>query len=143
MPFPTPHPIKTGSASARRVKPTTRLAGWRRRVLIVEDDAELHPIFERYTARVDPGLSVEVVATSDEAIERLASGVEYHAVVTDYCLPRPRDGRRVQRSAAKLQPATRLGTVSALMNYKRDDRPFLAKPFSLLEYREFLRELLG
>lgn len=141
-PSPTHHPSQPSRTRSHRATAADS-TGWRKRILIVEDDPDLWAIFQRYSAQVDPGLEIDIVGTSDAAIARLSSDVRYDAVVTDFCLPRPKDGRRVQRNVAKLQPQTRLGTVSALMGYKPDDMPFLAKPFTPTQYRHFLRELLA
>lgn len=113
-----------------------------RRMLIIEDDPDMWPILERFSAEADPTLEVEFAGSADEAEARLESEVRYHVVLSDYCLPRPGAGVEVLERAARLQPQARVGLISALMGYQPKDTPYLSKPFTREHYRRFLRDLL-
>lgn len=131
-PSPTPSPAATPS-----------WASWRRRVLIVEDDAELWPVIERYSMRAQQGMQLEFAGSAEEAEQRLASGAHYDVVLADYRLPGERDGKKVLERADALQPWARVAMMSSQRGVTPWGIPFLPKPFTAKSYQRFLRELLG
>lgn len=135
---------KSGDSVANGSRDVALEASWRRSVLIVEDDREMWPILERFSAQADPSLQVEFASNVDEAKEKLAGSTRYDVVLTDYCLPRPGEGKAIRNLVASLQPDARVGMISALMGFNPKDKstPYLAKPFTPQTYRRFLRELL-
>lgn len=117
----------------------------RPRALVVEDDEDLRPLFERTLHELDPELRVDWAASVTEAVEMLRRH-EHELVVADYLLD-DGTGLLVKRWIELRAPQTPFGMVSAYRVHAGGEPgegrgfAFLPKPFGRGELRAFLGEL--
>ena len=123
-------------------------AGVRRKVLIVEDEAELRRHLCTYLAARNPELEPVGAATAEEALEILrGGGVE--ALVTDIRLPGI-DGVELIREARSIDPALPVLVMTAFGTdelrraaYRQGAMQFMEKPISLQVLAEAVERALG
>ncbi len=118
-----------------------------RRLLIVEDDADLTPMISRLARSVCPGVVVDWAVDVDEAIANLERHA-YDAVLADYFLRGYQQGIALQELCARSRgtffammsglPAAELRRQTGELRF-----PFLAKPFTNARCREFLAMALA
>jgi DNA-binding NtrC family response regulator len=115
------------------------------RVLVVEDDLDLEPVFRRVLHAVDPELRLLWARSAREAIQ-LLQGRPVGFVVADYLLG-DAPGSQVQRWLERHSPGVPFAMISALplsAELLRADGtriPFLPKPFSVEALIQFLARL--
>ena len=115
------------------------------RVLVVEDDLDLEPVFRRVLHAVDPELRLLWARSAREAIQ-LLQGRPVAFVVADYLLG-DAPGSQVQRWLERHRPKVPFAMISALplsSELLRADGtrvPFLPKPFSVEALIQFLARL--
>ena len=114
-----------------------------RRVLVVEDDPDLIPLFVRALRAVDPELCLLWSMDSDAARILLLAGA-CEAVVADYTIPGRETGWSLASCCREATPAIPFGLTSALPlgSIEALGSPFLLKPFSLRELVAFLHRLV-
>jgi DNA-binding response OmpR family regulator len=138
-----PLSIATSTLPARLPGTLMRLLD--ERVLVVEDDADLEPIFRRVLHSIDPELRLLWARSAGEAI-RLLQGRPVGFVVADYMLG-DAPGSQVQRWLERQAPKVPFAMISALplsTELLRSDGtrvPFLPKPFSVDSLIQFLTRL--
>lgn len=114
-----------------------------RRVLVVEDDPDLIPLFVRALRAVDPELCLLWTMDSEAARIVLASRV-CEAVVADYAIPGRETGWSLAFWCRASTPPIPCGLTSALPlgSIEALGSPFLRKPFSIRELVAFLHRIL-
>ena len=114
-----------------------------RRVLVVEDDPDLIPLFVRALRVVDPELGLLWSMDSDAARILLFAGA-CEAVVADYAIPGQATGWSLASWCRELTPAIPFGLTSALPlgSIEALGAPFLPKPFSIRELVAFLHRIV-
>jgi PAS domain S-box-containing protein len=117
-----------------------RGASGRRRILLVDDEADLLEMLE--TVLTAEGYDTITAATGEEAIDRLKSEV-FHAAVMDIQLPNEITGAHLFERLQEIQPdlADRVLFITAdTMNYETQrfledvQRPYMEKPFLITEF---------
>lgn len=117
----------------------------RPRAIVIDDDEDLRPIFERALRAVDPDIRVDWAVSVSEAVELLRRN-DYDFVVADYMLG-DGTGLLVKRWIDLRRPGKPFGMISAYSVRAESGRvagrsvPFLPKPFSRAELRSFLETL--
>jgi DNA-binding NtrC family response regulator len=115
------------------------------RVLVVEDDLDLEPVFRSVLHTLDPDLRLVWARSAREAIQRL-QGRPVGFVVADYLLG-DAPGSQVQRWLERHSPEVPFAMISALplsAELLRADGtrvPFLPKPFSVEALIQLLTRL--
>jgi DNA-binding NtrC family response regulator len=115
------------------------------RVLVVEDDRDLEPVFRRVLRTIDPALQLDWTGGSPEAI-RLLCRHSYRWVVADYLLDEG-SGTAVKRWMDFFRPRVPFAMISGnqlpaeLVRSQGRAVPFLPKPFSWNQLRGFLEQL--
>jgi DNA-binding response OmpR family regulator len=138
-------PITVGTGALPARMPRTLLRLLDERVLVVEDDLDLEPVFRRVLHAVDPELRLLWAKSAREAIQ-LLQGRPVGFVVADYMLG-DMPGSQVQRWLERHAPQVPFAMISALplsAELLRSDGtrvPFLPKPFSLDALVQFLTRL--
>ncbi|MCP4040126.1 MAG: hypothetical protein GY733_24495 [bacterium] len=129
--------VRADLGSDRRVQP------WCCRLLVVDDDPDLWPLITRAGRILDSDLEIQFAASSHSAINRMLEPLRFAAVLVDDCLPRPGDGLSLCGAVESLQPWADVGLMSGTSHLENSGCAFLAKPFSPIECRSFLVELLS
>ncbi|MCR9095489.1 MAG: response regulator [bacterium] len=118
-----------------------------RRLLIVEDDQELHTVLARSAQRQCPDLEVDWACDLDTA-RRLLTHHRYDAVLADYRLGPNERGTEIQRWCRTRHLAPRIAIMSStplaeLMECVPDaSTQLLPKPFTTREFGDFVASLL-
>jgi DNA-binding NtrC family response regulator len=139
----SPVSISTSTLPARVPRAFLRLLD--ERVLVVEDDLDLEPVFRRVLHAVDPELRLLWARSAREAIQML-QGRPVGFVVADYLLG-DAPGSQVQRWLERHNPKVPFAMISALplsAELLRSDGtrvPFLPKPFTVEALIQFLARL--
>jgi len=115
-------------------------------ILVVEDEAPVREIVRRALAAA--GYSVMVASEANEALALEAAGSAIDLVVTDMILP-GQSGRELAREFRRRRPEIRVLVMSGYSG-EHGEAPetlpegagYLAKPFSLVELRRRVREIL-
>jgi len=117
------------------------------RLLVVEDDADLHTVLARVARSIAPGACLDWATRVQEALA-LVTHRSYDLVLADCLLPGRRRGENLEAVCACMLP----GVPFALMTALRPDEisrrpdgslpPLLQKPFSVHDCRRFLEPLL-
>lgn len=122
---------ETDGRSPVRAPAVPRGAG--RRVLVVDDEAAIGELVRQ---TLDQNGFVTEVAGGPEALELLAGGRRFDAVVTDIMMPGV-PGERIARMVAERQPGAAIVLMSGMLpgpsaraSVERDGAYFLAKPFT-------------
>jgi DNA-binding response OmpR family regulator len=140
----SPHPATAANPALARV-PRALLRLLDERVLIVEDDLDLEPVFRKVLHAIDPELRLLWARSAREGIQ-LLQGRPVGIVVADYMLG-DAPGSQVQRWLERHSPEVPFAMISALplsAELLRSDGtriPFLPKPFSLDALVQFLTRL--
>jgi DNA-binding NtrC family response regulator len=123
-------------------QPLVRLR--RRRLLVVEDDLDLWKMVERIARAVDPEVIIDFARNADEAIDRMLERHRYDLILADFMLADSRSGFWLQQRCERLQPWSNFALMSALPLRTPGpiSCPFLHKPFTIPECRDFLAQLL-
>lgn len=117
----------------------------RPRAIIVDDDEDLRPLFERALRVLDPELRLDWAVSVSEAVELLRR-YDHELVVADYVLG-DGTGLLVKRWIDLRAPDKPFGMISAYrvcteaLYVGGPGIPFLAKPFSRGELWSFLETL--
>lgn len=118
-----------------------------KRMLIIEDDYELHTVLERAARDHCPDLEVDWTADLRSARSRLERG-RYDVVLADYVLSRNERGTEIQAWCEARRIPVRLAIMSStplgeLMEVVPDPGvKLLPKPFTTLEFAGFVESLL-
>ena len=124
--------------------PATTAAG--RHVLIVEDDRDLWEILRRTASSIDPDVQLEFVDTAEDGIDRLSGDTAYSLVMSDFLLAGSKSGHWLRRHCLRLQPQARFAMMSSMplgsLCEEDADVPFLPKPFTLPQCRDFFGSIL-
>ncbi len=113
-----------------------------RRLLVVEDDADLWPILERIGGIVDRGLRIDFAPDADRALYRLMSEERYKAVLADVLLPGDHGGYWLRSMCDRYQPWAGFAMMSSSPKLEGFDALFLPKPFSIRQAIEFMQDLV-
>ena len=113
-----------------------------RRVLVVEDDRDQWLLVERAARAIDPDVEVDWACDDASAVDRL-SRERYDLVLVDYLLKDSENGFSLRRCCEALQPEAHFAMMSSLPLRSGEDCPFLQKPFTPEQCREFLSRTLG
>lgn len=117
------------------------------RILIVEDDEDLSTVLTQIAHSIDPNLEIDW-ATSCFAARRLLKAHQYDVALVDYKLEGFETGFALARSFVFHQKRAVFAMMSAvpideyLRVARHRDYPFLPKPFSVRQCREFIDDLL-
>ena len=118
-----------------------------RRVLVIDDDRDVTAFVIQVASRLPAGVEVEHAGSLPEARARIESG-RYDAVLADHYLDASGAGLALRAECLLRQPGARFAMMSS-MNARDFDRlpgteslPFLQKPFSVQQCRDFLGDLL-
>ena len=113
------------------------------RVLVVEDDPDLIPLFVRALRAVDPELCLLWTMDSEAAWILLASRA-CDAVVADYAIRGNETGWSLASWCRASAPAIPFGLTSALPlgSIEALGTPFLPKPFSIRQLVAFLHRIV-
>jgi len=119
-----------------------------RRLLVIEDDAELARLVERVVGNLETGWTVEIASTAEEARSLLASG-HYAFVLVDYFLDQGQLGTDLLELIRSTQSTTGLAMMSSLELMKfievtshERDLQILPKPFSPHQLAAFMLDVL-
>lgn len=144
MPVPALARLPQGSHPGLALpRPLVRLR--RPRAIVVDDDEDLRPVFERALRALDPELRVDWALGVKEAVELLRRH-DHDLVVADYMLG-DGTGFLVKRWIDLRAPGKPFGMVSAYRVRAEGGRvtgrniPFLPKPFGAAELQRFLEAL--
>jgi len=138
---------RSGAKRPRRTLSPPLPCVQRPRMLLVEDDADLAAHLERIAHSLVPELSVDRTTSVVEA-KALLEVRDYALVVADYLLEGRESGITL-RAVCEDCSVTRFALMSAfavrevLENDGAAACPFLPKPFTTAQCREFLRPLLA
>jgi len=117
------------------------------RLLVVEDDLDLSIVFARVARSVLPGVLIDWTVEYEEALGFLRQN-QYDAVIADYLLRGMYSGLALYPHCLIRQPRAAFAVMSAypMTNVlaTRGPRrcPFLRKPFTIAECRDFLTRML-
>lgn len=117
------------------------------RVLVVDDDPELLRLLEPSIRAVDPEASVDWSPALGQAAFHLGLG-HYDVVLVDWRLGAGQSGIEIEPLMERYQPEARFAVMTGasrsefLSVHDHADWPFLAKPFTRDEGRDFLAGLL-
>jgi len=117
------------------------------RLLVLEDDEDLRNVFCRIARSLDPAIVVDWARTLGDAVSLLGAH-RYSAVIADYLLPGTLTGLALRAHSRRRQPGATFAMMSAyplkdmLAMLRPQPCPFLPKPFSVVDCREFLEDLL-
>lgn len=117
-----------------------------RRLLVVEDDADLRAVFERVGASVDPHLVMDWAESVPDAMQRM-NRERYDLVLSDFLLDERGSGFSLKTWCEYNHPTTLFAMMSAfpVADGARGSNPpivFLPKPFTVGQLRSFLWALL-
>jgi DNA-binding response OmpR family regulator len=141
----TMQPLTAATSTLPSRLPRTLLRLLDERVLVVEDDLDLEPVFRKVLHAVDPELRLLWARSAREGIQ-LLQGRPVGLVVADYMLG-DAPGSQVQRWIERHAPSVPFAMISALPltdELLRSDGtrvPFLPKPFSLEALIQFVIRL--
>jgi DNA-binding NtrC family response regulator len=115
----------------------------RKRLLVVEDDADLVAVLERIASSIDADIVMDW-APDVEVAERQMHERRYDVVLADFLLESERTGFALRSRCERLQPHAAFAMMSSMpLDVPGEDPcPFLRKPFTVAECREFLRTML-
>jgi DNA-binding response OmpR family regulator len=113
------------------------------RLLLVEDDPDIIPLFARGLRQVNPVASLIWTLDSEAAIALIETGL-CDAVVADYAIEGASTGWALLELCRTREPALPFGLTSALplRSVETNGTPFLAKPFAIRDVVRFLRLIL-
>ncbi len=113
------------------------------RLLLVEDDPDIIPIFVRGLRRVAPTASLIWTLDSEAGMALIESGL-CDAVVADYAIEGTSTGWALWELCRTRKPALPFGLTSALPlgSVEASGAPFLAKPFAIRDVMTFLSQIL-
>lgn len=117
------------------------------RLLVVDDDEDLRNVFDRIARSLDPDLVMDWAGGVDEAIPLLGTQ-RYTAVIADYLLRGTLTGLTLRAHTRRRQPCATFAMMSAcpmrdvLASLGSGPHPFLRKPFSMSECRQFVKAVL-
>ena len=121
-----------------------------RRILVVEDDEDLSPAVVRIARSISSDIEVDWTCSTDGA-RRFLRSRHYELVLADYFLEGVERGSSLIIESWQRHPATTFTMMSALplaafVKIAERDLPLgtqiLPKPFSAIELRAFLHEIL-
>ena len=115
-----------------------------RRILVVEDDRDQWRLVERAAHALDSALELDWVCDDATAVDRL-SRERYDLVLVDYMLKDSENGFSLRRTCEALQPEATFAMMSSLplRPPAGEDCPFLQKPFTPDQCRDFLTDTLA
>jgi len=136
---------KTVPVSSRLVRARTRVI----RVLVIEDDEAMIPIFAAGLQFALPGSAFDWTTSSLEALHKMRYQ-NYDLVVADYFLDGSESGMDFWRTCHQTAPETPVILTSAMSVDKfvgswdgvRRCPPFLPKPFSAHQFKNVVRATL-
>lgn len=113
------------------------------RLLLIEDDPDIIPLFVRVLRKVDPVASLIWTLDSEAGIALIETGL-CDAVIADYAIEGAATGWALSQLCRARAPGLPFGLTSALplRSAEQSGMPFLAKPFAMREVESFLRVLL-
>lgn len=125
-------------------RPLPLLCPTSRRMLVVDDDLDLRNLLQRVAHSVAPGLVVDWTTDAQSARDMMKTH-EYALILLDYLLEGRGTGLSLLADCRRRQPTARLALMSAFAVHDLlpSCTPFLPKPFSTAECREFLRSRLA
>lgn len=134
------------NSQALAAYPQAYLGSRPHRLLVVEDDLDMRPIFELVGGSVPPHLLFDWAENVPDAIDRM-NRESYDLVVCDFLLDGRGSGLSLKAWCDYNQPTTRFAMMSAfpIADALVDTSPpsaFLRKPFTLAQLRRFLDALL-
>jgi DNA-binding NtrC family response regulator len=116
-----------------------------KKLLVVEDDAQVRLLIERTIAQVDDGIRLDWAGTIEEALAKI-SLKSYLGVLSDIYLPGPKTGLDLWEAVHSEHPELPFVIMSSmdLGEYlqafeTRQCPPFLAKPFRVNELAAAVR----
>ena len=127
--------------------PEPRSALHLQRLLVVEDDLDMRPFFDRIVGSVATNVLLDWADSVRDAIQRL-NRERYDLVVSDFLLDGSGSGLTLKNWCDYNYPRTRFTMMSAFPiadALAADDPPdaFLRKPFTLAQLRRFLNVQLA
>jgi len=113
------------------------------RLLLVEDDPDIIPLFVRGLRRVNPSASLIWTLDSEAGIALIEAGF-CDAVVADYAIEGASTGWALSELCRTRTPVLPFGLTSVLplRSVEAIGTPFLAKPFAIRDVASFLRLVL-
>ncbi|MBU6231056.1 response regulator [Patescibacteria group bacterium] len=121
----------------------------RSKILVVDDIGAVRQLVVITLAGLDHAEDPEIVECADafDAIDRIESGERFDLVVTDFRIPRGREGKLVAETAKRRDPGIPVICMSGDMtDQDQAETPadvFLVKPFKLKDLLGAAERLLG
>lgn len=114
------------------------------KVLIVEDDPDMCMFLYSLATKVDLPLEIQFASTVHEAVMWLDDGEPFDLVLADFLLSNSRNGYELRDVLADRSPSSHFAMMSSMPIQPpgSDSIPFLKKPFSPAEGREFIEARL-
>ena len=146
LPPRPPRPARRGAGQDQGEGESRRALGQSRTVLIVEDEVMVRAVAERALAR--HGYNVLVAENGEAALEILGREEKVDLMISDVVMP-TMDGPTTVRAARKLHPDLPILFISGYAEEQLRKSidianvSFLAKPFSVQQLAETVRDVLG
>ncbi len=128
-----------------------------RRILLVEDDIEMHHVIDGIIRAIDSKIDLEWVSSAEVALKRLeeinhtAGAVPFELVVSDIFLDGKTTGIDLWNLCQKVYPDMPMVVMSGLPLHKFVDfvgdkslcPPYIQKPLRIPHCRQLLQEILA
>ena len=124
----------------------TPLNPFRRRLLVVEDDLDMRPIFDRIRSAIASNLQLDWAVSVPDAVDWM-NRIDYDLVISDFLLEGHDSGLTLKHWCEYSHPMTPFVMMSAFpvadsLAGANPSSAFLRKPFTVEQLRAFIVEQL-